>query len=162
MDEREPKMLRAFTSLQVNSAGSLEPKTIKGMSPKATCIQYSVKETGSWNQPGWCLEESAFSSHLDKKQHERGDAAFEDKASAFDADMQHTECACVRPGTLAKVGVAGTDKHVDAMIRSVHPWTLKLFSASCDPERLKMQTPPTLFLPPVLLPPPLGSAWSNV
>ena len=30
VDEREPKMLKAFTSLQVNSAGSLEPKFIKG------------------------------------------------------------------------------------------------------------------------------------
>lgn len=30
VDEREPKMLRAFTSLEVNSAGSLEPGSIKG------------------------------------------------------------------------------------------------------------------------------------
>ena len=39
MDEREPKMLRAFTSLEVNSAGGLEPKSIKGV-PALLCAHY--------------------------------------------------------------------------------------------------------------------------
>ena len=30
VDEREPKMLRAFTSMEVNPAGGLEQKSIKG------------------------------------------------------------------------------------------------------------------------------------
>lgn len=30
VDEREPKMLRAFTSMEVNVAGGLEQKSIKG------------------------------------------------------------------------------------------------------------------------------------
>ena len=31
MDEREPKMLRAFTSMEVSPAGGLEQRHIKGM-----------------------------------------------------------------------------------------------------------------------------------
>ena len=44
VDEREPKMLRAFTAMEVNPAGQLELKHIKSMNLVPASCAFSVQQ----------------------------------------------------------------------------------------------------------------------
>ena len=111
MDEREPKMLRAFTAMEVNPAGQLELKHIKSVQLASSCSAFSrCKLTWPLRLGLTCRQMCFLNASV---------AALDDccKGEAHTSGSDVHTSLPVHAGTLTKLGLSATDDNANAMIK---------------------------------------------